>query len=264
MPLMLGEQYLQDPMMAALSPAVGHGFFTRLGGVSTGLYASLNCGAGSDDIPEKVVENKRRVAEAMGVLPEHLLTLYQVHSDTVLTVDSPFVGERPQADGMVTKTAGLALGILTADCAPVLLADAEAGVIGACHAGWKGAFSDIASRTVEAMEALGASRARMVVAIGPCIQLESYEVDSSFRTRFLEKNELFEVFFLASERREGHFHFNLPAFIQARLLEDGVREVNLLANDTCFEENAFFSFRRKTLRGETDYGRQISVISLLP
>ena len=264
MPLLPGDHYLQDATLASLSPAIGHGFFTRKGGVSTGLYGSLNCGAGSDDIAEKVVENKRRVAEAMSVLPQNLLTLYQIHSDTVLTVDAPFAGERPQADGMVTKVPGLALGILTADCGPVLLADAEAGIIGACHAGWKGAFADIAIRTVEAMEKLGASRARMSVAIGPSIQQKSYEVDGGFRTRFLEKDERFEVFFHESSRREAHFQFDLPGFIAARLIEAEVGAVNLLANDTCFEENAFFSFRRKTLRGEADYGRQVSVISLLP
>lgn len=251
--------YETEETLAGLS-GIKHGFFTRNGGVSEGIYASLNIGAGSNDDPQAIAENKRRVAETMGVTPDHLLTLYQIHSDTVLTVDAPFTGERPQADGMVTTTPGLALGILTADCVPVLLADPVAKVIGACHSGWKGAIADIALRTVEAMEKQGAKRERIVAAIGPCIGQDSYEVDAAFYGRFLEKTSENEHFFIPSVQKPGHFHFDLPGYVQAGLQNCGVAKSNILAKDTCFHENAYFSYRRKTLRGESDYGRQVSVI----
>lgn len=253
--------YETEQNLAVLS-GIRHGFFTRNGGVSEGIYASLNVGAGSEDAPEAVAENKRRVAEAVGVTPERLLTLYQIHSDTVLTVDAPWQGERPQADGMVTATRGLALGILTADCVPVLFADPIAGVVGACHSGWKGAISHIPQKTVEAMEALGAKRTQIVAAIGPCIHQPSYEVDAGFYQRFLDESPENSRFFAPSATKAGHWHFDLPGYVQNGLLNCGVAKTNILAKDTCSQENAFFSYRRKTLRGETDYGRQVSVIVL--
>lgn len=255
-------EFETDPLLAAL-PGIRHGFFTRNGGVSGGIYGSLNVGVGSGDDPNAVQENRRRVAAEMGVPLEHLLTLYQIHSDIVLTVDAPFPGDRPQADGMVTKTPGLALGILTADCVPVLFADPVAGVIGACHSGWKGAIGMIGPKTVAAMEALGASRQNITAAIGPCIAQASYEVDAAFRDRFLEKDAKSDRFFALSVQKSGHFHFDLPGFVQQSLMDCGVAKTNMLAKDTCFHENAFFSYRRKTLRNESDYGRQISAIALL-
>lgn len=255
--------YETDDSLSALR-GIRHGFFTRNGGVSEGIYGSLNIGAGSDDAPQAVAENKRRVAEVMGVAPQNLLTLYQIHSDIVLTVDAPFVGDRPQADGFVTATVGLALGILTADCAPVLFADAEAKVIGACHAGWKGAIADIPLRTVEAMEGLGAKRENITAVIGPCISQGSYEVDAKFRENFVQKDAKNDHFFTQNMQKNGHFFFDLPGYVKNGLVNCGIAKTNILAKDTCSNENAFFSYRRKTLRDEKDYGRQISVIVLEP
>lgn len=257
-------EYIQDDTLAQL-PRIHHGFFTRNGGVSEGIYASLNIGAGSDDNPESVIENKRRVAEAMDVPPSHLLTLYQVHSTQVVTVDRPFApGEKPNADGMVTAIPGLALGILTADCAPVLFADATAGVIGACHAGWKGALHNIMKNTLEAMEALGANRSQVVACVGPCIGQESYEVGPEFYENFAAESPANPLFFEPSPTRSGHYHFDLPGYVRHALQLCGVAQANILAKDTCFQENAFFSNRRRNLRGEADYGRQVSVIMLKP
>lgn len=256
--------YEQDEMLAGL-PGIRHGFFTRHGGVSEGIYASLNVGAGSEDNPAHVAENKRRVAEAMGVAPDRLLSLYQIHSDRVIPVTGPLPpGEKPQGDGLVTATPGLALGILTADCAPVLFADAQARVIGACHAGWKGAVQNIMERTVQAMEALGAKRGNTVATVGPCIAQASYEVGPEFRATFLDAAAGNDRFFTPSDRREGHYHFNLSGYVQETLQECGIAAANVLARDTCFLENDFFSNRRRNLRGEPDYGRQISVIVLEP
>lgn len=244
---------------------ITHGFFGRKGGVSEGLYASLNAGPGSADSPEHVIENRKRVMQALGLEPVNLCTLYQIHSDNVLTVEKPWNADnRPQADAMVTKTPGVALGILTADCAPILMVDEQAGVVGAAHAGWKGAFANIMARTVEAMEALGGNKANITVAIGPCIGQASYEVDELFYRRFLEQSSGNARFFIPSQRRKLHHHFDLAGYVQGALLTCGVKSANILAKDTCFYENAYFSFRRKTLRGEADYGRQISVIALVP
>lgn len=256
--------YEQDEMLAGL-PGIRHGFFTRHGGVSEGLYASLNVGAGSDDNPAHIIENKRRVAEAMGVAPERLLSLYQIHSDRVVSVDASFPpGEKPQGDGLVTATTGLALGILTADCAPVLFADAQARVIGACHAGWKGAVQNIMERTIQTMETLGAKRGNIVAAVGPCIAQNSYEVGAEFRATFLNADAGSDQFFTHSASKEGHYHFDLPGYVQETLQECGIAAANVLARDTCFLENDFFSNRRRNLRGEPDYGRQVSVIVLEP
>ncbi|MCH2546865.1 MAG: peptidoglycan editing factor PgeF [Alphaproteobacteria bacterium] len=257
-------EYIQDAQLAAQS-GVFHGFITRNGGVSTGIYATLNAGRGSNDTPEAVSENRRRIAEAVNTSPQQLLSLYQVHSDRVIDVTTPFADdEKPQADGMVTTTRGLALGILTADCAPVLFADAQAQVIGACHAGWKGAVANIMEHTLQAMEKHGAERKHIIAAIGPCIAQASYEVDAAFRERFLAQSAKNSRFFIRSAKREGHYHFDLPAYVLTQLQISGIENANVLAKDTCFAENAFFSNRRRNLRNEADYGRQISVIMLEP
>ena len=239
---------------------VRHGFCGRQGGVSEGLYASLNVGIGSDDLPERVRENRARAVAA--VAPgAALVTLHQVHSATVVPVTAAFPdAARPHADAIVTATPGLALGILTADCAPVLLADAEAGVIGAAHAGWKGALGDIPGATVAAMEALGARRERIVAAIGPCIARASYEVDAGFRERFLADAESHDGFF--AHGRGDKFQFDLEGFVAMRLAAAGVARVVALGVDTYPDERAWFSYRRTTHRSETDYGRQISLIAL--
>ena len=244
-------------------PHVAHGFFGRQGGVSEGIYASLNCGPGSSDDRAKVIENRRRAMATFGAgIP--LVTLYQIHSATAVTVTAPWeIGEAPQADAMVTNVQGIALGILTADCAPVLLADAEAGVIGAAHAGWKGALEGVTTSTITAMEKLGAVRSRMTAAIGPCISQASYEVDGEFRARFIEADSTNARFFTPSSR-EGHFRFDLESYVAMRLEDAGVTNVERLSACTYARPRDFFSFRRATHQGETDYGRELSAIVLTP
>ena len=236
-----------------------HGFMGRTGGVSTGLYASLNVGLGSDDDPANVMTNRARAVAA--VAPgAHLVTLHQAHSARVVDAGDWADAARPEADGLVTGQPGLALGILTADCAPVLFEDDVAGVIGAAHAGWKGAFTGVLEATVSAMERLGASRSRIVAAIGPCIARRSYEVDDAFRARFLEAGSRNEAFF--ADGRPGHAHFDLEGYCAARLADAGVERVEALGLDTRSDPVRFFSYRRTTLVGEPDYGRQLSLISL--
>ncbi|MGF1550720.1 MAG: peptidoglycan editing factor PgeF [Sphingomonadaceae bacterium] len=244
---------------AALDP-LPHGFCGRRGGVSQGIYESLNVGLGSRDDRGAVSENRRRALAA--VMPGmRLVTLHQVHSDRALAVSAPWPDDaRPHADAMVTDRPGIALGILTADCAPVLLADAQAGVIGAAHAGWKGALGGIVGAVIEAMEALGAERVRIAAAIGPAIGQPSYEVDQRFRARFLAEDGANERFFLPG--REGRHWFDLESYAARRLAEAGVAHIEPLGLDTCADEARFFSYRRATLRGETDYGRQLSLIAL--
>lgn len=247
-------------MITVPALAVPHGFLTRQGGVSAGLYVSLNTGLGSDDDPPAVEENRRR-AVAAATPGAGLVTLHQIHSNTVITVSQPFPdAERPQADAMVTATPGLALGILTADCAPILLADAQAGVIGAAHSGWKGTLSGIAAATVEAMRALGAEPSRIIAAIGPCIQRASYEVDEAFRARFLAESPDHDRFF--TQGRPGHPHFDLPGFITRSLANAGVRTIITTGQNTYTDPANWFSFRRTTHAAEPDYGRQISLIAL--
>jgi len=244
------------------APRIAHGFFGREGGVSHGIYASLNCGPGSKDDSAAVAENRRRVANALA--PEvRLISLSQVHSPIIhtLPVPGPEDGKRLEGDGMVTATPGLGLGILTADCAPVLFADAEAGVIGAAHAGWKGALAGVLEATLEAMEKLGALRIRISAAIGPSISQKNYEVGADFRDRFLETGAKDERFFVPSDR-EGHFRFDLPGYVVHRLTQAGTGSVETLGICTYPAENGFFSFRRTTHAGEPDYGRQISAIVL--
>jgi YfiH family protein len=241
--------------------SVAHGFFGRTGGISTGIFTSLNCGPGSGDIREAVIENRRRVAETLSP-GARLITLYQVHSAEAVIVTAPWeLGEGPHADAMATNVPNLALGILTADCAPVLFADAEAGVIGAAHAGWKGALGDVTDAAIAAMQKLGAKRSRITAAIGPCISQQSYEVGAEFRDRFLEIDSHNARFFVAGERLD-HFRFDLEGFVAQKLEAAGIDNVEHFHACTYARETDFFSFRRTTHRGETDYGRQVSAIAL--
>lgn len=237
---------------------VPHGFLGRRGGLSTGIHAGLNVGLGSNDDAEAVQANRRLAAEA--VLPGGtLVTLYQIHSADAVTVRAPIDG-RPEGDALVTDRPGLALGILTADCAPVLLADRTAGVVGAAHAGWKGAIGGVTDAAITAMEALGARRDRIAAAIGPCIARASYEVDESFIRRFGEHDPANERFFAPG--RPGHYQFDLEAYVAHRLAGAGLNRIELLGLDTYADADRFFSFRRATHRGEPGYGRQISIIGL--
>ncbi len=249
--------FLTHPLLD--SPAIAHGFFGREGGVSEGLYAGLNCGPGSADNKAHVAENRARVAHALGMMPERLCTLYQIHSPNVVIVHEPYVGTPPQADAHVTNVRGITLGILTADCAPVLFADVAAGVIGAAHAGWKGAHGGVVESTVIAMEKLGAKREHIAAVIGPCIQQNSYEVGAEFIARFTADEQA--QFFIPSDRA-GHHRFDLPAYVTQTARAAGLQRVAVIAMDTCSNAAQFFSYRRTTLRGEPDYGRQISAIAL--
>ncbi|WP_129791914.1 peptidoglycan editing factor PgeF [Sphingosinicella sp. CPCC 101087] len=237
-----------------------HGFLGRRGGVSEGICQGLNVGLGSGDDRAAIAENRRRAVEA--VAPgATLVTVHQVHSAVAVVATGPWPDEaRPHADAIVTDRPGLALGILTADCAPILFADAAAGVIGAAHAGWKGAFGGVVEATVTAMESLGADRARIAAAIGPAIARRSYEVDEGFLRRFTEADPEHERFFTPG--RDGHHQFDLEGFVAARVGGAGVRRVEALGLDTYSDPDRFFSYRRATHRGEPDYGRQISLIAL--
>ena len=238
---------------------LAHGFIGRRGGVSTGAVASLNTGPGSGDDPDAVTENRARVVEA--VKPRaRLVTVYQVHSPDCVTVAEPWSDdERPHADAMVTDRSDLLLGILTADCAPVLFADRRASIVGAAHAGWKGAIAGVTDRTIEAMERLGARAGDIVAAIGPCIAQASYEVDLAFRDRFCVADSDNARFFIVG--REGHCQFDLESYVAARLRACGLASVECLGLDTYALEERFFSFRRATHRGEPTYGRHMSVIA---
>lgn len=237
--------------------AVPHAFLGRTGGVSTGIFASLNVGLGSIDDPAAVAENRARALAAIDA--DHLVTLHQIHSAEVVTVTGPIaVDARPKADAMVSATPGLALGILTADCAPVLFADAAAGVIGAAHAGWKGALGGVLEATAAAMRELGATA--IAAAIGPCIARKSYEVDAAFRDRFLAADPENARFFAPG--KPSHFQFDLEGFAAARLAAAGVRRVDALGLDTYSRPARYFSYRRATHAGEPDYGRQLSLIAL--
>lgn len=236
---------------------IRHGFFGRKGGVSKGLYESLNIGQGSDDDVQAIRDNRDLIRKAMRA--DKLLSCFQVHSAKVVTVTEPW-HTRPQADAMVTKVPGLALCILSADCVPVLFADTESGIIGAAHAGWKGALAGVCEATIEAMEALGARRETIAAAIGPAIQQDSYEVGPEFRDTFVGEHEWTDRLFKAG--REDRSHFDLTGYVQAVLLREGVQAVDNLGHDTCAMEADYFSNRRRNLRGEDDYGRNGSVIVL--
>lgn len=243
-------------------PGIRHAFFTREGGVSEGIYASLNGGSGSQDDQQAVAENRRRMAAHFGLAPERLLSLYQIHSPDVLVAEGPWPnGERPKADGTVTRTPGIALAVSSADCGPLLFADAEAGVIGAAHAGWRGAFTGVIEAVLDAMERLGARRGRVTAVLGPTISGAAYEVGPEFLARFLAADAGNARFFTPSGK-EGHAMFDLPAFIAARFAAAGVGRFVDLGLCTYGDERRFFSYRRATHRGEPDYGRLISAIGL--
>lgn len=247
---------------------IAHGFFTRLGGVSEGIYHGLNIGVGSADDPARVRENRGRAMAALGLPAEALSTLYQIHSADVVHLTEPLGLEGlPKGDALVTDRPGLALGIATADCAPVLFADPTAQVIGACHSGWGGAFKGVVETTVEAMAALGADRDRIIAVLGPCIHQTSYEVGPEFKERFLERDPQTEQFFTPSDK-DGHFRFDLPGFVLDRMKAAGVGRVGHVAEDTYSNPDRFYSYRRATHNQETDetgkvdYGRLLSTIAL--
>ena len=241
---------------------VAHGFYSRNGGTSEGIYASLNCGPASKDTGAHVRENRRRVARHLGVTEKNLLSLYQIHSAKVIVVEAPWDGERrPEADGMVTRVPGLALGILAADCRPILFCDAAAGVIGAAHAGGRGAVGGVLEATVAAMTKLGATPSHITAALGPTIAQASYEVGPEFPAPFLAEDRSHERLF-APSARAGHFRFDLPAYIVGKLRGLGLGQVDDIARDTCAEERVYFSYRRSVLRAEPGYGRNISAIVL--
>ncbi|HEX4767445.1 MAG TPA: polyphenol oxidase family protein [Lichenihabitans sp.] len=243
-------------------PSVAHGFFTRRGGVSDGFYASLNGGTGSRDARSNVVENRRRMAEALGVAPDRLAMPWLVHSPDALAIEAPFAeGARPKCDGLATRVRGMALGVTGADCGVVLFASAVDGVVGACHAGWKGAFTGVLEATVARMMELGARCDAITAVLGPTIARASYEVGPEFRARFVARDADYAAFFVPSGRPDHHL-FDLPGFIGARLRASGIGHVEDLGLDTYADEARFFSYRRATHRGEADYGRLVAAIAL--
>jgi len=250
-----------DFLTAPILDRVGvrHAFFTRRGGISTGIYDSLNVGTGSKDDPEAVAENRRRCAAVFGQAA--LVTAYQVHSATALVADGPWPAGPPQADAVVSATPGVVCGALSADCAPVLLADPDAKVVAAAHAGWRGALGGVVEAAVRRMVGLGASPSRIVAAVGPCIGPASYEVGLEFRAEFVKADPGYGRYF-ASGRAEDKRQFDLPAFVLDRLRAAGVSRCEWTGHDTCAEEALFFSNRRAVLRGEGDYGRLLSAIML--
>jgi YfiH family protein len=251
---------LASSLLSAV-PGLRHAFFSREGGVSEGIYAGLNGGTGSNDTPANVAENRRRMAYQMGVAPDRLLTLYQVHSSDVVAAIAPWDGgARPKADAIVTRTEGLAIGVTAADCGPILLVDPSARVIGAAHAGWKGALTGVLESTVDAMEKLGAERSGIVAAIGPMIRQSSYEVGSEFVERFLEADADNAMYFLPGER-DGHAMFDLAGFIRMRLENAGVLMIDDVGVDT-YSDQRFYSYRRSVHRKEADYGRHVHAIAL--
>jgi YfiH family protein len=250
---------VRSPALSAL-PHIRHAFFTREGGVSEGIYASLNAGQGSKDDPARVAENRRRMAEALQV--PALMTAYQFHSVSVAIATEPWTRENaPRADAIVTKTPGIAAGVTVADCGPVLLANEKAGVVGAVHAGWRGALDGIIEAAIVTMTQLGAERNNIVAAIGPLIRQPSYEVGPEFVARFRNANPDFSRHFLPAPR-EGHSLFDLPGFIKSLLEQSRVGTIEDLGLDTYADETRFFSYRRSTHRKEADYGRLIAAISL--
>jgi YfiH family protein len=251
----------ESPALAAV-PGVRHGFFTRRGGISGGLYESNNVAFSAADDAAAVTANRARCADHLGMAA--LVTLNQKHTADVIVVDAPWTrATTPVADALVTRRKGVALGILTADCGPLLFADAEAGVIGAAHAGWKGALDGVIANTVAAMETLGAHKPRIVAALGPCIAPVSYEVGPEFVARFTDREATFARFFAPSPK-PNHAQFDLPAFIAHLVQAAGLQHFTAEGADTCAAEDRFFSYRRSVLRGEKDYGRQLSAIGMTP
>ena len=252
---------LQAPSLAKLA-RIRHAFFTRNGGVSQGVYATLNGGVGSDDAPDKVAENRTRMAQALGVTADRLVTPYQIHSPDVVVANAPWTHEtRPRADAVVTRKPGLAIGVSTADCGPLLFAEPQAGIIGAAHAGWRGAFTGVIESTIAAMETLGAERSRIAVALGPTIRQANYEVGPEFIERFLAADAGNARYFGASDRA-GHTMFDLTGYIAGRVHRAGIVNFEDLGLCTFAEPDRFYSYRRTTQRGEPDYGRHINAIAL--
>ena len=241
---------------------IRHAFFTREGGVSGGLYSSLNGGVGSRDSHDHVAENRARMAAALAVNPDHLLTVYQIHSPNVVIADAPWTAAaRPRADAIVTRKRGLAIGVSTADCGPILFADTRAGVVGAAHAGWRGALAGVAEATIEAMEQLGAARDQIRAALGPMIRQESYEVGPDLIARFAAEDAGSDRFF-APAARNGHAQFDLSGYIASRLTRAGILHIEDVGLCTYADPARFFSFRRSTHRAEADYGRHVNAIAL--
>ena len=252
---------LQAPSLTVLD-GVRHAFFTREGGVSEGVYATLNAGVGSHDEPARVAENRARMAAALGVAADALLTAYQVHSADVVIAETPWAAAaRPRADAIVTQVPGLAIGVSTADCGPVLLADETARVVAAAHAGWRGALAGVTDATIAAMERLGAKRARIIAAIGPMIRQPSYEVGADLVDQFIAADAANARFFGAAAGA-GHAMFDLAGYVAARLAAAGVGRIEDLGACTYADARRFFSFRRTTHRGEPDYGRHVNAIVL--
>jgi polyphenol oxidase len=253
---------LQAGALAAV-PGIRHAFFTRAGGVSSGVYATLNAGIGSRDAPENVAANRARMAAALGVGPDCFLTCYQVHSPEVVVADQPWSADaRPRADAIATRTGGIAIGVSTADCGPVLFADPTAGVIAAAHAGWRGALAGVTDSAIAAMERLGAARARIIAVLGPMIRRPNYETGQDLRERFLAADRANERFFQPSVR-QGHFMFDLAAYVAARLAAARIGTIEDLGACTYADPARFFSYRRMTHEGEADYGRHINAIVLV-
>jgi YfiH family protein len=253
---------LQAQSLTKLS-GIRHGFFTRVGGVSEGIYQSLNGGVGSEDSPDKVAENRARMAKNLGVAADHFLTCYQIHSPEVVVAEGPWPSsERPRADAIVTRTPNLAIGISTADCGPVLMADPEARVIGAAHAGWRGALTGVIEQTVAAMEKLGAKRGQIVAAAGPMIRQSNYEVGQDLLDRFvaIEPNT---IRFFKPAKRPGHSMFDLAGYVVSRLRRAEVGEIEDLGLCTYADPAQFYSYRRATHQAEPDYGRHINAITLV-
>ncbi len=251
---------IEAPLLSKLD-GISHGFFTRVGGASEGIYASMNCGLGSDDNPVIVTENRLKVAKTLGTAPKHLITPRQIHSPKAISTEIPWPYEKaPAADAIVTATPGLAVGVLTADCAPVLFAAPETGVIAAVHSGWRGAFEGILENTLIEMERLGASRANIIAAIGPTISQAAYEVGPEFRKKFMDEGPENARFFIKG--RGDRYQFNLPSYIVDRLRSAGLDKMVDLELCTYGDESLFYSYRRSVHRNEVDYGRQISAIML--
>lgn len=243
-------------------PGLRHAFFTREGGVSGGIYQGLNGGLGSDDDAAHVAENRRRMAAQMGVAPERFINVHQIHSPDAVVATGPWPGAKPRADAIVTRTEDLAIGVTAADCGPILFVDPTARVIGAAHAGWKGALTGVIESTVEAMEKLGADRSGMVAAIGPLIRQHSYEVGGEFVERFLDADADNATFFIPSDR-SGHSMFDLAGYIRMRLENAGVLMIDDVGVDT-YSDERFYSYRRSVHRKEPDYGRHVHAIALAP
>lgn len=244
---------------------VRHGFLSRKGGVSTGVYASLNCGPGSADDGSSVEENRRRAVHKVGLSAAPLVTCHQIHSPDVARVVDPWTpADAPKADALVTDQAGIALGVLTADCAPVLFCDARAGVVGAAHAGWKGAVGGVLEATVREMVRLGATSQNIRAAVGPCIHQKSYEVGNELCEAVLAASDWAFELFEPSNGRAGHYQFDLPGYVAGRLARLDLGHFEILAFDTYADENQFFSYRRSTHQGGGDYGRELSVIGMEP